>query len=113
MNVREFYKVTGANYESVLYRLGDRDRIYKTLLDFSNDISYDRLALAISNKDVKSAFTYAQNLKKLALNLALDKLYKRSYALAEVLSEGKIDTLLFERVSREYNKIMDTFRLVD
>lgn len=113
MNVREFYKVIGANYESVLSRLGNLDRVYMTLMDFSNDISFDKLEMSLDKKDVNAAFTYAQNLKNLALNLGLDKLYKRVYALTEVLSEGKTDSSLFERVKREYNKIIDTLRLLD
>ena len=113
MNAREFYKVTGGNYESVLSRLGNLERVYMTLLDFTKDVSFDRLESSLRKKDIDSAMKYAQQLRKLAINLGFDRLYKRTFALSEMLAEKKIDVLLFERVSREYNKIVDNLRLLD
>lgn len=98
MTVKEVYEQFQGNYESVLSRLRDDERIKKYLLKLV-DYHYDDLIKnALKEQDYETAFRESHNLKGICANLSIDALEKTSSDLTEALRgrnpEGDITPLV-------------------
>ena len=90
MNVKEFYSITGGNYEEVLARLGKEERIVKYLKRFADDTNYfEEFLSAFNSADYETAFRTVHNIKGLALNLGIPSLFKAVDPLCEAIRHGK------------------------
>lgn len=85
MNLTEFYKEVGGNYEEVLGRLPSADMVNRFVHKFVNDPSYSELKKALTDGDFKTAFRAAHSIKGTAAMLGLDALASAASELTEAL----------------------------
>lgn len=88
MTVKEFYDEIGGNYEDVVFRLKNDERITKFLGIFLRDKSFELLRQYIEQNEVESAFREAHNLKGVSANLAFTKLTELASDVTEMLRNG-------------------------
>ena len=105
MELEEFYKQVGGNFEDVKRRLLNEEFIKKFVLKFLDDNSYANLKEAIAAGNVEEAFRAAHTLKGVCLNLGFDNLYKASSAITEIFRAGELAGAeeAFEEVEKQYN----------
>lgn len=105
MQVKEAYTVMKGDYEGVLSRLLNEERIQKYLLKFLNDKSFETLKAALSEGNGEEAFRMAHTLKGVSQNLGLSVLFESSNALTEALRNGIKEDAgpLFEKVEEDYH----------
>lgn len=108
MTLKEFYTVTGGDYEGTLARLITEARIKKFVLRFKEDPGFAELCLALERGDVQAAFIAAHTLKGVSQNLGFDLLYKSSHEVTEILRAGslEVDAFMPELKSR-YESIIN------
>lgn len=107
MELRAIYESMNGDYDSVINRLRDEERIKKYLLKFLN-YHYDELIQnALNDRDYEIAFREAHNLKGICANLNLDALGVAASELTEALRgrnpEGDISYLV-EAMKMNYDK---------
>ncbi len=85
MNLTEFYKEVGGNYEEVLGRLPSADMVNRFVHKFVNDPSYGDLKKALADADFQTAFRAAHSIKGTAATLGLDALASAASELTEAL----------------------------
>lgn len=107
MELREIYENLGGNYDSVMCRLHDENKVIKYLLRFM-DYHYDELIQnALDEGDYEVAFREAHNLKGLCANLNLDAFEVSASELTEALRgktiEGDI-TALVKAMKQDYDR---------
>lgn len=114
MELREFFKEVGGDYDEVLLRLPSPDMVKRFVLKFVDDPSYAELKNALEKSDFPTAFRAAHTLKGTAANLGLDSLG----AAASKLTEQLRDTLVFpameyiEAVDSTYQLTIEKIRLL-
>lgn len=87
MELEEFYKQVGGNFEDVKRRLLNEEFIRKFVLKFKYDETFDNLIDAFNKADYKEAFRFIHTLKGTSVNLGFDDLYQASCNLTECLRE--------------------------
>lgn len=92
MTLKEFYEVTGGDYDGTLARLVTEARIKKFAHKFESDPSFSELCSALERGDREAAFLAAHTLKGVSQNLGFDVLYRCSSAVTEILRAGSLDT---------------------
>lgn len=104
MQVKECYAAMEGDYEGVMSRLLNEERVKKYLLKFLNDKSFDTLQAALAKADREEAFRMAHTLKGVSQNLGLASLFTSSDALTEALRNGisKDAGALFDKVEADY-----------
>lgn len=85
MDLKEFYKEVGGEYENVMLRLSNPDMVKRFVRKFPDDPSYADLKLAWEENDVETAFRAAHTMKGIAANLGLDSLAETASNLTEQL----------------------------
>ena len=116
MTVRECYEEMGADYEEVLRRLANEERVARFLLKFSSDESFDGLVKAVEESDYEVAFRAAHTLKGICLNLSITRLAESSSALTESLRAGGWSEEagpLFERVKDDYSQTIQEIKKLE
>lgn len=115
MNLKEFYKSVSGNYDAIIGRFGNEERVKKYLNMFVADETYKALEEAIQIKDFETTFRSVHTLKGLAANLSLDALWKVSSDLTEIFRhyEGAEYKEAFEAVKVEYNKVIKGLQELD
>lgn len=89
MELKGCYKELGADYESVLARLGSEKLVCRFLKKYFEKDEYEMLEKAVTEKDWKSAFMYAHNMKGFGLNLSLMEFSEAGSVLCEALRAGE------------------------
>lgn len=108
MDLKQFYEVTGGDYNLVMSRLSMESLVKKFLLKFLDDETFGKLTEAVLAKDFEQAFKEVHTIKGVALNLELASLAASCSELTELLRgvEGKEgDTEFNEAVSAVYEKV--------
>lgn len=85
MELKDFFKEVGGDYEKVLLRIPDQNMVKKFICKFADDGSYSELKNALEGEDIPTAFRAAHTLKGIAANLGLDALAKAASELTEQL----------------------------
>ena len=96
MTVKEFYAAIGGNYNDALQRLMNDALIYRFLMKFPADKSFEQLKTALDDQDVEAAFSAAHTLKGVTLNLAFDRLAKASVVLTDALRAENREAYSFD-----------------
>ena len=109
MELEEFYKQVGGNFEDVKRRLFNEEFIRKFVLKFKDDETFDNLIDAFNKVDYKEAFRFIHTLKGISVNLGFDDLYQASCNLTECLREKEIEEAgkLLQIVKDNYQKIIE------
>ncbi len=103
MTVKECYEIIG-DYNDVLSRLGNDDRIKKFAGMFLKDPSMETLESALAAENYEDAFRAAHTLKGVCQNLGLSVLFQSSNEITESMRGGKkpeSDELL-KKVKEDY-----------
>ena len=98
------YEKVGGDYEDVLARLGNAERIEKYVVKFLEDPTYGMLCEAKKEGDYEAVFLHIHTLKGLSQNLGFDNLYRASYEMTEAVRGGMplCDERLYEAVTKAY-----------
>lgn len=104
MDLKEFYKKVGGNYDSIMGRLLKEERIKKYVFKFLDDTTFDTLCEKIEENNIEEAFRAAHTIKGLCQNLDLLTLYQSSNELTESLRNGKSDRAddILEQLKKDY-----------
>jgi chemotaxis protein histidine kinase CheA len=87
MTIQECYWAMGADYEDVLNRLRNAERVERFARKVLTDPSYEQLCAALEQGDATEAFRAAHTLKGISQNLSLTRLARSAGALTEALRD--------------------------
>lgn len=113
MTIEECYAQMGADYEGVLRRMGNAQRVQRFLGMFLQDGSYDLLCRSMNTADGSEAFRAAHSLKGVCANLGLTGLQRAASELTDALRGGTVTPEaqpLLEAVRREYDNTVQCIR---
>lgn len=113
MTVGECYSRMGADYEDVLRRLGQEERIKRFLGLFLEDESFQTLCRALAAEEPKEAFRAAHSLKGICMNLGLTALGRSASLLTDELRGGSITLAagpLAGQVQQDYQAVIESIR---
>lgn len=88
MDLKECYREFGGDYEDVSLRLMSDERIERFLKKFVELDDCGAMLRALEEKDYKTAFMKAHDLKGTSSGLGLTRLYNSSSLLCEALRDG-------------------------
>lgn len=112
ITVKEGYNLLGGDYEEVLSRLRDDERIKKYAGMFLKDTSYEDLTNGLENNDHEEAFRGAHSLKGVCMSLGFTKLYDSAFRITEILRgndmKGAADFL--PMVKEDYNMTIEAIQ---
>ncbi|MCQ2585483.1 MAG: Hpt domain-containing protein [Treponema sp.] len=116
MQIKECYRLMGADYDDVLSRMMNDQMVYKFNKKFSENSDYKNLKDSLSEKDFETAFRMAHNLKGMCLNLGYNELFEASSVLCEELREGNprgdINKMM-DNLTLKYQKILKGIAMMD
>ena len=114
MTVKEVYDKMNGDYEGVLHRLMDDNRVRRFLLKFLDDTSFNDLKDSIERNNCEDAFRAAHTIKGVCQNLGITVLFESSDELTEYLRNGTIDGSeeLFSKVSEDYDDTIKAISLL-
>lgn len=107
MDLKTCYAQMGGDYEAVMGRLRQEERVAKFLRLFLADENFGLLTQSVETQDWPTAFRAAHSLKGVALNLGLAALAGSSSAMTECLRPGaptQDPQPLYEAVRGDYEK---------
>lgn len=123
MDLKQFYEVTGGDYNLVMSRLSMESLVKKFLLKFLDDETFGKLTEAVLAKDFEQAFKEVHTIKGVALNLELTSLAASCSELTELLRgvEGKESDMefneavsaVYEKVKADYDAAISNIKLLD
>ena len=116
MTVKDCYEAIGADYQEVLRRLANEERVKRFLLKFPGDDSFYGLVKAVEEGDYETAFRAVHTLKGICLNLSITRLAASSSALTESLRSGGWSEeagRLFEQVKEEYAQTVQEIKKLE
>ena len=105
MNIQEFYKEIGSDYEEVVKRFGAEALVARFVIKFTGDPTFGKLEAAFAAGDQAGAFRAAHTLKGVAQNLGFTNLGKSAAELTEVLRARTFSGSdeLYEKVKSDYD----------
>ncbi|MBQ9357924.1 MAG: Hpt domain-containing protein [Abditibacteriota bacterium] len=116
MNIKDFYRETGGNYEEAVARLMDEARVVKFVKKFAQSSELAEFEERIAAKDYKEAFRHIHSLKGMCANLSMTRLRDSSSELCETLRNGEPSqdiTPLINRVKADYKQVIDAIGALD
>lgn len=109
MELRECYQQMGGDYDAVMGRLRQEERVRKFLRLFPADENYQLLTDALAKEDWSTAFRAAHSMKGVALNLGLNALAQSASDLTEALrspAPSEDPAPLYQRVKTDYERTL-------
>lgn len=109
MDLKTCYEQMDGDYETVMNRLRQEERVAKFLRLFPADESFQLLTQALEAKDWPTAFRAAHSMKGVTLNLGLTGLAQASSELTEALRAGEPaqdPAPLYQTVKAAYDKAL-------
>ena len=88
MDVKTCYAAMGADYEDVMYRFRNEERVKKFLGMFLRDQCFASFEEAMAAGDYGEAFRASHTIKGISMNLSLTVLAESSGAVTEALRAG-------------------------
>lgn len=107
MDLKTCYEQMEGDYEAVMGRLRQEERVVKFLRLFSADENFQLLTQSLESRDWPVAFRAAHSLKGVALNLGLSALARSASELTECLRAGtptQDPAPLYQAVQADYEK---------
>ncbi len=109
MDLKTCYEQMGGDYEAVMGRLRQEERVTKFLRLFPADENFSLLTQALEARDWPTAFRAAHSMKGVTLNLGLTALAQSSTELTEALRSGapaQDPEPLYQAVKADYDKTL-------
>lgn len=116
MDLKTCYEQLCGDYEAVMGRLRQEERVAKFLRLFPSDESFSLLTQAMEAQDWPVAFRAAHSMKGVALNLGLSALARTSSELTEALRSGapaQDPDPLYQEVKADYDKTLAAIAALD
>ena len=115
MTIRECYNVFGGDFDGVMKRLIDENRVERFALKFLDESSMKQLRISLIEDDQEGAFRAAHTLKGVCQNLGFDNLYQVSFDITEKLRGRETDGCeeLFAKVEEQYKKTTDAIHMME
>lgn len=109
MTVQQFYEKVGGDYNDVMSRLMNDDRIIKFVGIFARDQNYQLLMQSLEDQDVDTAFRAAHTMKGMCQNMAFTRLLASSVDITEALRAKDLQGAmkLKDKVTEDYNLVME------
>lgn len=109
MTAKECYNAMNADYEDVLKRMGNEERVKKYLVKYLKDPSYLELVSAMEVKNYKEALDAAHTLRGVCKILSFTEFENSSSELFESLKMENIEEAekLLPIVKEQYKKTVD------
>ena len=85
MTTTELYGQIGGDYADVLKRFNSDAMVKRFAIKFLKDESFEKLCIAMAERNTDTAFRAAHTLKGICLNLGFGDLYRVSSAITEAL----------------------------
>lgn len=107
MELRACYQQMGGDYDAVMSRLRQEERVVKFLKMFLADENFQLLTGSMNAQDWPTAFRAAHSLKGVALNLGISALAESASALTECLRSGapaQEPAPLYQSVETDYHR---------
>lgn len=114
MTVKECYEKIGGDYDEIVSRLGNEERVIRFSKKFFDTGDMENLEKCIDQNDGDNSFEYAHRLKGNSLNIGFTHFSKTVESLVEPLrcreikDRGAID-VLFSVVKDEYTNMKEVF----
>lgn len=108
MTIKEFYAYSGGDFNEVIGRLGNEERVLKFLKRFDEEESLKVMLAALEDEDYTEAFRAVHSIKGICLNLGLAKLLESSSELCEALRNGKPEediSRMVDTVKKDYESV--------
>lgn len=109
MELRECYEQMGGDYDAVMGRLRQEERVRKFLRLFPADENFQLLTDSLAKEDWPTAFRAAHSMKGVALNLGFAALAQSASELTEVLRPGTPSQdpgPLYDQVKERYERTL-------
>ena len=115
MTLREFYGITGGDYENVINRLDSEVIIMKFLSRFCREFELEQLEQEILAGNQKEASALAHTFKGACVNMGFGILEESAKQLTEAL-RGECSSQvssLFEKVKEDYKTVVKAIEELD
>lgn len=116
MELSEFYQEIGVDVKDVVSRMGLTEKhLKKYLKKFMDNKEYDKLTLAVEEKDSYNAEWAAHTLKGVCANLGLNNLLEDFQEIVNSVRNEQTDRIpeLYQTSSADYNHVMSLLKEVD
>ena len=116
MNIKDFYRETGGDYEEALARLMDEARVVKFVKKFAQSTDLAEFEESYAGKDFREAFRHIHSIKGMCANLSLNRLRDSASELCETLRNGEPAediTPLIDRVRADHKQVTDAVSALD
>lgn len=110
MTVQEFYTAIGSDYNEIMGRLGNEDRIRRFLKKMLETGDMAALKEAWARQDAAQIFSYSHRLKGNAQNLSLNWFIEMTSALTEAFRNGPAQNMdaateMYKALCEEYDSL--------
>ena len=115
MTLKECYASIGGNYDEVLRRMKNEERVKKFAMLFLKDPCYSMLLTAMKEKDYDTAFRVAHTMKGVCINLAFTEISESSSRLTEYLRVRDITSAeeCLTKVNEDYERTIQAILALD
>jgi hypothetical protein len=109
MTVKECYEAIGGDYEGVMQRLREENRVARFAGRFLTDPNFAQLKEGLEAGDVQAAFRAAHTLKGVCQNLGFTGLYRLASEVTECLRSEDLagGAALWPRLQEEYERTVE------
>ena len=115
MTIRECYDVFGGDFDGVMKRLIDENRVERFALKFLDESSMKQLRISLIEDDQESAFRAAHTIKGICQNLGFTHLGNSSGALTDYLRKGLNGNWqeLLHQTEMDYREVIDALKQLE
>lgn len=118
MTVKDFFNITGGDYEDTKSRISNEALLKKFLIQFLADKNFNILKDSLEEKNYEKAFCAVHSLKGVSANLGLLKLEKSSSDLSSYLRKNNQSCeiqeseciKLFSEISKDYEETVTAIK---
>ena len=110
MDVRECYSQIKGNYDEILGRMRNEERIKKFLRLFLKDESYAKLCAAMEENNCSEAFLAAHSLKGVSQNLAFTDFFAERLRAGAC---GEEERQIFDTIKEKYDVLVKTIEKLE
>lgn len=114
MTVEACYRILEGDYEEVITRLKNEERVKKFALKFLEDPSFKLLLESMEKHDVDEAFRAAHTIKGICQNLGFTKLYHFCAQMTEALRAKNEEEArkYFPDVQEAYTQTVEALKML-
>ena len=115
MTTTELYGQIGGDYADVLKRFNSDAMVKRFAIKFLKDESFEKLCIAMEERNTDTAFRAAHTLKGICLNLGFGDLYRVSSAITEALRRGDMSSAarMLDALRYEYRRLTELIGRLD